>query len=506
MFQQTRFLIFKFGLLALAAAPLVLADTVPVEADELGPWRQLATPDLNFVHKTLQENHPGVRDHFNKKFGQWLEEGHRQGSASLSSVDSFADLRYLLQRYGSGFNDRHLYISTKFEDQYRYWPELVLSKVGSKYIVNSDRDPWQGFDGSELMSCDQVDVKSLIKKNVFPYHYGNTQLDGDWHRLVPKLLVDFGNPWVSRPKRCLLKSQKGQRQTIELDWQRIDTQTLDAMLEDAAFGAAPVAGISESRSLVWVSLPSFNTTRIESEVLKRIVEQISNYRNANVIVFDVRGNNGGNSQWGADLISKLYGPNFTKAIYAKADSTSSQVDWRISPGNSAYLTKLTPAIATEFGSKSSILASFKGVAELMTAAVSRGETGLMRQPAQNTGAPTPEGALAASPVSANVFFLTDGRCASACLDFADRLLEFPNVTHIGLPTGADTVYMEVRSVDLPSGLMRMSFAMKVYRNRTRGHNQFYTPEIPYSGPMGDTQKLKTWVTKLARRHAKDSNR
>ena len=42
----------------------------------------------------------------------------------------------------------------------------------------------------------------------------------------------------------------------------------------------------------------------------------------------------------------------------------------------------------------------------------------------------------ANPVQAKIFLLTDGRCSSACLIFADYLLAMPNVIHVGAPTSA----------------------------------------------------------------------
>jgi hypothetical protein len=107
-------------------------------------------------------------------------------------------------------------------------------------------------------------------------------------------------------------------------------------------------------------------------------------------------------------------------------------------------------------------------------------------------------ALPASPVRGRVFLLTDGRCASACLDFADSALAMPGVTHVGLPTSADSVYMEVRSQLLPSGAAKLGVPIKVYRNRPRGHNVPYVPKHRYDGDLGDTAALEAWMLGLAR--------
>lgn len=97
-----------------------------------------------------------------------------------------------------------------------------------------------------------------------------------------------------------------------------------------------------------------------------------------------------------------------------------------------------------------------------------------------------------------VILLTDRRCASACLDFADFVRLLPNATHVGLPTSADSVYMEVRPVDLPSGVERLGLPVKVYRDRLRGHNEPYVPHVMYEGDINDTAAVEAWLlTKLS---------
>jgi hypothetical protein len=106
-------------------------------------------------------------------------------------------------------------------------------------------------------------------------------------------------------------------------------------------------------------------------------------------------------------------------------------------------------------------------------------------------APLPEPAT-----KAQVFFLTDGRCMSACLDFADLLLDYaPGVIHVGLPTSADTQYLQVRQLALPSGRDSVWLPMKVWRNRPRG-NEPYIPKHRFPGEIADTAALESWIREL----------
>ena len=100
--------------------------------------------------------------------------------------------------------------------------------------------------------------------------------------------------------------------------------------------------------------------------------------------------------------------------------------------------------------------------------------------------PSP-GPLPANPVAGHVYLLTDGACFSACLDFVDLVRPLPGVQHVGLPTSADTVYMEENGAKLPSGLSLLSYAQKVYRHRARPSNVWYRPAITWPGGlMSDT--------------------
>jgi hypothetical protein len=97
-----------------------------------------------------------------------------------------------------------------------------------------------------------------------------------------------------------------------------------------------------------------------------------------------------------------------------------------------------------------------------------------------------------------VFLLTDNECASACLDFTDVVRRLPNVTHIGLPTSADALYIDNTEAMLPSGLAWLSYSMKVYRNRLRANNEWYEPKIRWPGGVMSDEAVTTWIAQLAR--------
>jgi hypothetical protein len=87
-------------------------------------------------------------------------------------------------------------------------------------------------------------------------------------------------------------------------------------------------------------------------------------------------------------------------------------------------------------------------------------------------------------------------CASACLDFADIMRRLPEVTHIGLPTSADAVYIDNVQAQLPSGAASFSWSLKVYRGRVRANNEWYDPQIIWPGGKMTDDAVATWVKTL----------
>ena len=98
-------------------------------------------------------------------------------------------------------------------------------------------------------------------------------------------------------------------------------------------------------------------------------------------------------------------------------------------------------------------------------------------------------------LATRVYVLTDGTCASACLDAVDLWTALGAVP-IGQETSADTLYMEVGEAKMPSGLASVGIPMKVYRGRARGSNVPITPRYAFTGDMRDTPALERWVTNL----------
>lgn len=474
-------------------------DSSPATGKErLRKWASLARDDLRAIYHVLAEHHPGPLDEQNPAFKMWHEAGFTVALDKAQQVDSYEGYYFIIRSYVAGFRDGHLNVSSHPHPQLE-WPGFVVAWRRGKFVLHSLVDDAVEIapQGAVVIACDGRPPQELLYENVFPY-YGNPDLEASWTEWAPWLLVSAGNPWVKRPEACVLEVE-GRRIEHRLQWRAIDVRELTTFLQHAQFGIPPDWGISEfAPHSVWISLPTFRAVSSpEIAAMRDLIRLIPSFRTKRVIVFDVRGNRGGNSQWGDDIIEALYGRQYFRIRAQQLNRGQGYAEWRVSKGNESYLRSHLQQLSQEFGDDSLIVERHKRVLQDMYAARLKGVAFCAdresRADAAVRGQPTP------SPLYPQVFLLTDGRCGSACLDFADALLAMGNVLHIGMPTHADSTYGDVRSVILPSGMTTLTFAMKVHRNRARGHNVPYVPEARWDGEMSDTAALRRWVLDLIHR-------
>lgn len=438
----------------------------------------IAYRDVEAVHRLLQDEHPGAFDEHNPQLRSDVEAGFREAQIQLPWVSSRGGHIAVLRRYLTRFRDGH--VGLHAEPLPGAWPSFIVALRAGRYVV-SESDATAGAPpvGAVVVACDGRSLADRMRNDVFAYA-GDPALEAHWVRLAPNALVDLGNPFVARAERCELEVS-GERRTHVLRWQPIDGAALRTKLTAAAFGEAPSAGARTlADGTVWVSVPSFGNPLS----VRPLIDQAASWRAAPRIVLDVRGNTGGSSSHGLALAKGLWGEPFVEDAYRRAmrDRPPIVIDWRASQAVQTHvegLAALHPAFA----------AAARGIAEARAA-----HRPLFSQPEPPLEPPS------ATPIEpatqARVFFLTDGRCASACLDFADLLLRvLPGVVHVGAPTSADTEYMEVRRVALPSGL-GVILPTKIWRNRARGREP-YVPAHRFAGELGDTPALERWIGGLA---------
>jgi hypothetical protein len=279
----------------------------------------------------------------------------------------------------------------------------------------------------------------------------------------------------------------------------------------------PPTGLTQHASgSLWISLPSFDFSPESpyytdlNQVLERLRSQPEMIHNARRLVLDVRGNHGGSSHWSQRIAELLWGASRVEA----AEPQPKAIDWRASRGNIDYLKSARALARTGAQVDQRLLADFDRTIAGMEAAAERAQPlwrdiptdgrGPGGRQAESSGQMMPRAAGSAiRPHSATrlplppVYVLTDAACGSACLDSVD-LWKALGAIQVGQETAADTFYMDIRRVSLPSGISSLWFPMKVFRARPRGWNVPQTPAFPYEGNMTDTDAIDRWLTRLRR--------
>ncbi len=294
--------------------------------------------------------------------------------------------------------------------------------------------------------------------------------------------------------KCVF-AEGGVRKEFALQWNPIRRFDYFGEVSAATPGASKHSSVTMATAdTAWIHLPQFSPSEAEETELKKLPAQAAKVRGAAVVVFDLRGNGGGNSKWGTDVLESLYGKAYVDFLEQKQGSQE-YAEYRVSEANAKHAEHYIAVNTRQFGADSGATRHAIDFAGRMRAALAGGAP-FVRQSVEKSAPAV--AATAPAPLSkARAILLTDSGCVSSCLDFADAVLRLPNVKHVGETTGADTLFMEVRTVQLPSGLGDMVLAQKVFRGRQRGNNQPWVPSLHFDGQIGDTAKVKSWVLKNA---------
>jgi hypothetical protein len=454
-------------------------------------WATAARMDIESIHSTLRDNHPGPVDAANPGFSRWLADGKVLALEQAAAATSPGDYWRAVRLYTNGFRDGHIWFGFK-DSVRRTWPGLLTMRDGNGrvYVTLNDGEPAVPL-GAELLTCDGQEAEELQQKWVDPYRWN---LDVPHERAAASLFLMTAFDGDVPPYRACIFRADGRELELTLRWTSIPEAQLVELVERAEGRVRGSLGLHQVGDVWFVSLPTFDLEPREVEALRTLIsklgEQAAQLLLAPWLVLDVRGNTGGNSGWGSEVAAALFGKEIVDRIEGQFDWT---VDWRASKSNARDL-QHSAAQAASNGQRADARYRRDLAKEI-------GRAAAMGLPYVRKPAPArfmTDTTIVESPFSGRVYLLTDGACASACLDFADLMRRLPGVVHIGLPTSADSIYIDNTGGELPSGRGFLSYSMKVYRNRIRGNNEWYEPTVRWpGGPMTD-EAVAAWVLGLSR--------
>ncbi|WP_375396029.1 S41 family peptidase [uncultured Sphingomonas sp.] len=317
--------------------------------------------------------------------------------------------------------------------------------------------------------------------------------EADWSkpperiRQAWRLFIDYrldGSPPV---KSCTFAGGED----VALDWQPIAWPTLAAGL--GPFLREPAVRRPDrldfrTDGAAWITLGSFSDEAALQALETALTAVAARLRAAPYVVFDLRGNGGGNSTWGETYGAILWGKD---AVAAAAIAYRPKF-WRGSPRVAAE----ARSVGTRFAAIGPAMAGpanyFLKIADLIAA--HPGDTALLRDPSADDTPPPPAAAkLYAGPV----FVLTDSGCFSSCVVVMD-VLKTLGARQVGEPSGQNEEYGEIAGpLTTPSGLATYRIPMSIIR-QPRADLGGLPPDVVWPGAMDDDTGLPTWIAWLAK--------
>lgn len=450
-------------------------------------WKNIALSDITYFHRDVLDNHPGAVNSDDPSFLPTEKSAYELARKRALAVNSAGGYFWLMKGYTASFNNGHIAVHwVKEPDIPVFWPGFITTFDDNNEQTVVYRSAASAVPlGATLLACDGVEASQLAQRNV-------GQFSGAWQLLAQRklygyrLFFDQSNPFIARPQRCSFQID-GDRRQVALKWRRIsdaERQKINDQLISPALPSPELKQVSEDTW--WLRLPSFVSSEALNDTLKRLETHRQQVLQARRLVIDLRGNSGGSSDYGVEVVRILWGD-------AAADATPSPeaVDFRASSANLEWWKLLSRRLEQQ-SIPASTRAWVNSVAANLAPAIEQG------QPFYTIKEPPSQGAVEPAKrkrIKPRVYFFTDQYCISACLDAAD-FFHSVGAIQIGQETNGDTSYMDTRQFTLPSGLAEAMTPPELLRNRPRGDLETWKPEIPLPSNVKGESAIVDWVLSL----------
>lgn len=474
------------------AAPAA-AQIQPAQPEAAAHWRALAEGDLEAAHALLRDNHPGavpeVRD---DAFRANLDRALAEGRARVARVDSYAGYAATLNAFAVSMGDKHIWSRQAVRPSIYWWPGIVMSRRGGSWKVADDArgEGQHSLLGATLIGCDGRSADELGAERLGTYR-AVWSIEAQRVQSAPYLLVDDGNPFLTRPAACEFE-QGGVRSTVALNWSRIGPVSLTPHIQKGVNGGAAGFGVRRFAGGYWISIESLDDRA--RAVVDAVKAQAADMQAAPMVVLDLRGNGGGASSFGDEIAVALMGQRYVRGVQNDSGANDCAASWRATPGNLEGLR----AFRREAGaSLDPDTRAFLDQAEKSLESAMRAGRAFDNPVRVCPGVDGPEPAPAdgrGSLMTGRMVILTDAACFSSCLLVTQEFRRL-GALHVGDATDAATRYMEVREALLPSGISYASTLQKVAMAAPRQIGPF-VPARPYQGDIADTAALEAWVAGL----------
>jgi hypothetical protein len=442
-------------------------------------WSALTRADLDAAADLIRDNHPAmVPEVGDTGFTARFDASLAKAEARVPQVVDADGLAATLRGFASGLGDDHIVWAPKSGLPVKAWPGFMVVRRGGDLVVTTT-GPDGPPTGARLLACDGVPADALLLQRTAdrvpdPDIAAQLVLNSIW------VVLDDGNPFIPRPRQCRFDAE-ARAVDVTLSYRPVTAEDFARIRDGRRLVGRAGFGVRAVGDARWIAVQSFGDEA--PAVVEAARARQAELRAAPLVVIDLRGNGGGNSRYGDQLAEIVLGEEPLRALDAATSGVTCPAVWRASPGNRRTL----DLYAERFPDSADY---WRSEAAAMDAALAAGRplTGSIAgcQVETRPAAPPPHPLFAGTLV-----VVTDAACFSSCTLVVGRLRALGAI-QVGAATNAPTRYMEVRSIDLPSGLGGFSTLQKAAMASPPLVGPF-APDIPYAGDIADTAALEAWL-------------
>lgn len=252
----------------------------------------------------------------------------------------------------------------------------------------------------------------------------------------------------------------------------------------------PIALSYRADGAALIQIGSFGDETKLRELAKAMTADHARLRAARYVVFDLRGNRGGNSTWGGTYGRILFGDPVVDAL----DEPASGKFFRASPEAVGRLRLMANGYRDAGQSMVEVADYWTKIADRVAASPdgdSKLFTDFLNAPVKKPSRP---------PVPAYrgpVYVLTDAGCFSSCVVAANILIKLGGI-NVGEVMGENEEYGEITGpIDLPSKLGRYWLPISIIRQRQEDLGG--RPVVhAWNGAMDDDTGILAWIADLSK--------
>ena len=483
-----------------AFAALIFGATAAVPPDSAtAPWASLAAADVAAFCGDIRGVHPGMVDPLSPRFATQVDRACAVATERARKSGSFLDWMELMQALVTSFRDGHTGITFTVVPTQLRWPGFLIDGQGGRWVVrrppNAPVANGQPPEGAELVGCDGLSAERFLEQQV-------DQKTVDWSKEPERIRQAFRAFTTYRldgappAKQCQFR-RAGQIIDVPLEWRPISTVAMQPLLAPYLRRGAtsrPVAVDFAADGRAWVQIGNFKDETALKALETALQGAQARLRSAPYVVFDLRGNGGGNSTWGGRYASILWGPEAVEGRRL-AEQSSNPADhgkyWRRSRTAAARMHAAGAEYAAQGPDFADIAKYWRELGDTIAAAK---EDGLYQDECCR---PKPIPSVVPKPLYAGkVFVVTDAGCFSSCVVVMNTLKRMGAI-QVGEASGQNEVFGEsVGPFDLPSGLGWYRVPASIIR-QPRSSLGGLPPDVRWPGAMDDDAGLRGWIARLA---------